>query len=45
MTYQRDLDNQLNNLRQKSMESLQKTMTDAELELNADLIKKASKYM
>eukprot|EP01036_Dinobryon_divergens_P033544 gene33544-43350_t len=45
MKYQRDLDHQLSDLRQRSMQSLQKTMTDQEEKYNSDLIKKSAKYM
>lgn len=40
LQYQRDLDTQLSYIRQKSMDSLTKTMTDEEMRMNAALIRK-----
>ena len=39
-TYQKDLDQQLNALRSKSLGSLEKTMSDVELDMNMSLIRK-----
>lgn len=45
LKYQQDLDRQLGIVKQRSLDALQKTMTEEELKYNSQLIKKSEKFL